>query len=105
MSLSNQAISADWAVSNSSIILRQVTNKFDGQTLNLENIILFAIELEGGKCLTNLDFKLKSEPVAGDLKASHNLPAKALQFPGKEISALLVADDNNLEIMMESAAS
>ena len=33
-----------------------------GQTVNLENVILFAVELDGGRQLTNLDFKLKSKP-------------------------------------------
>ncbi len=98
LSLSNLAIVADWSIINRSIILKQVTNKYDGQTLNLENVILFALELDGGRQLTNLDFKLKSDPVVTEVKASRDLPTKALQYPGMEISALLVSADYNLEI-------
>jgi hypothetical protein len=96
--LSNKALIAEWRIADNSVYLNNVTNYYDGQTVNLANVILFAIELDGGKRLTNLDFKLKSDPFVTDLKASHTLPTKALQFPGKEISAFLVADDNNLEI-------
>ncbi|MBK7712535.1 MAG: hypothetical protein IPJ37_17415 [Bacteroidales bacterium] len=60
LTLSNEAITGEWGITDNSVFLKSVTNKYDGQTVNLEDVLLFAIELDGGKQLTNLDFKLKS---------------------------------------------
>ncbi|MBK8880882.1 MAG: hypothetical protein IPN67_00430 [Bacteroidales bacterium] len=59
LTLSNEAITGEWGITDNSVFLKSVTNKYDGQTVNLEDVLLFAIELDGGKQLTNLDFKLK----------------------------------------------
>ena len=50
--LFNDAIEAEWGIADNSVFLKKVTNNFDGQTVNLANVILFAIELDGGKQLT-----------------------------------------------------
>ena len=70
--------------------------------MNLENVVLFAIELEGGQQLTNLDFKLKSQPEELKLEATDTVPTKALRFPGREISASMVAGDKNIEILWKA---
>jgi len=99
LALFNNAVNAEWGIADNSVFLKNVTNKYDGQTINLGNVILFAIDLEDGKQLTNLDFKLKSKPVKSRLAATDTLPTKALRFPGREISASLVAEDKNIEII------
>jgi hypothetical protein len=100
--LFNDAINAEWGIDDNSVFLKTVTNKFDGQTVNLANVILFAIELDGGKQLTNLDFKLKSQPAEMKLEVSDTVPTKALRFPGREISASMVAEDDNIEILWKA---
>jgi hypothetical protein len=102
LTLSNKAISAEWGIADNSVFMKNVTNKYLGQTVNLEKVILFAIELEGGRQLTNLDFKLKSKPVESKLKATDTVPTKALRFPGREISASMVAEDKNIEILWKA---
>jgi hypothetical protein len=102
MTLSNRAINAEWGIAGNSVFLKNITNKYDGQTVNLENVILFAVELEGGKLLTNLDFKLKSNPEVSRLEAADSVPTKALKFPGMELSASMVADDNNIELLWKA---
>jgi hypothetical protein len=100
--LSNKALIAEWRIADSSVHLVNVTNYYDGQTVNLENVILFAIDLDGGKRLTNLDFKLKSKPAVSGLEAADSVPAKALQFPGMELSASMVSDDKNIELLWKA---
>ena len=56
LTLSNNAINAEWGITDNSVFLKSVTNKYDGETVNLENVILFAIELEGGKHLDQSRF-------------------------------------------------
>ena len=102
MRLFNDAIEAEWTIAGNSVILKQVTNKYDGRTVDLENVILFAIELEDGRQLTNLDFKLKSKPSVSRLEPSDTVPSKALRFPGTELSALMVAEDRNIEILWKA---
>ncbi len=97
--LFNNAMEAEWEIIDNSVFLKDVTNKYDGETVDLEDIILFAIELDGGEQLTNLDFKLKSRPADLKLEASDTVPAKALRFPGRQISATMVAEDKNIEII------
>ena len=102
MRLFNDAIDAEWSIAGNSVFLKKVTNKYDGQTVDLENVILFAIELEDGRHLTNLDFKLKSKPSVSRLASSDTVPSKALLFPGTELSALMAAEDKNLEILWKA---
>ncbi len=77
--LSNNAISADWGLADNSVFLKSVTNKYDGENVSLENVILFAIELEGGIHLTNKDFKLKSEPLETDLASGRHCSDKGTE--------------------------
>ena len=102
LTMSNNAINAEWGITENSVFLKNVTNKYDGETVNLENIILFAIELDGGQQLTNLDFKLKSQPAELKLEATDTVPTEALRFPGREISASMVAEDKNIEILWKA---
>jgi hypothetical protein len=100
--LSNNAIKVEWGISDNSVFLKNVSNTYDGETVNLENVVLFAIELDGGQQLTNLDFKLKSQPAEQKLEATDTVPSKALRFPGREISASMVAEDKNIEILWKA---
>jgi hypothetical protein len=100
--LFNNAIAAEWRIIDNSVFLKNVTNNYDGETVNLEEIILFAIELDGGEQLTNLDFKLKSQPAELKLEASDTVPTRALRFSGREISATMVSEDNNIEIIWKA---
>ncbi len=102
LSLSNSALSADWIIEDSSIILKQVTNKYDGQTVNLQNVLLFALELDEGTTLTNLDFKLKTRPEVHSLKISRSEPQSASRFPGREISAALVTKNGNISVQWKA---
>lgn len=102
LSLFNNAVNAQWVIADNSLFLRKVINKYDEKTANLEKVILFAIELEDGRQFTNLDFKLKSKPVESNLEATDTVPTKALRFQGKEISAQMVAEDKNIEILWKA---
>jgi hypothetical protein len=98
LSLSNQALKAEWSIGNSTIQLKQVTNKYDKQTVDLSNIILFAITLENGEQLTNHDFFIQNKPIVSDIAATDSLPTAALRFAGKEISALITEKNGNITI-------
>jgi hypothetical protein len=100
--LSNNAISAEWDLADNTVILRSISNKYDGDTISLENVTLFAIDLEGGVQLTNHDFRLKSKPVERDLQVADSVPAKALRFAGKELSAEMESGDKNIEILWKA---
>jgi hypothetical protein len=102
LSLFNNAVNAEWVIADNSLYLGKVKNNYDGQSANLEKVILFAIELEDGRLITNLDFKLKSKPVESSLEPTDTVPTKALRFPGKEISASMVAEDQNIEILWKA---
>ena len=102
LTLSNKAIAVQWGITGNSVFLEKVTNKYDGQTLNLANIILFAIELDGGRRLTNHDFKLISRPSESVLEPTDTLPAGALKFPGREISVSMDAEDKNIVIIWKA---
>ena len=99
LTLSNRAITVQWGIAGNSVFMKGVTNNYDGQTVNLEDVKLFAIELDGGRQLTNRDFKLKSKPSEVKLFATDTLPAGALRFPGREISASMTSEDKILEIV------
>ncbi|MGQ7868847.1 hypothetical protein [Sunxiuqinia sp. sy24] len=96
--LSNEALNAKWSIENNSILFRELTNKYDQQSVNLEDITLFAIELEDGNQLTNLDFQLQERPKVSNIVATDSLPTQALRFAGKEISALLIEENGNIAI-------
>jgi hypothetical protein len=98
LNLSNSALSALWIIEDSSVILKQVTNKYDGQTVNLQNVLLFALELDDGTTLTNLDFKLRKRPEVQMLKRSGREPRAASRFPGREIAATLVSEEGNISV-------
>lgn len=102
LTLSNKAITGEWGITDNSVFLKSVTNNYDGQTVNLEDVLLFAIELDGGKQLTNLDFKLKSKPEISKLEPADTIPTKALLFPGMELSARMASEDKNIEILWKA---
>jgi hypothetical protein len=102
MTLSNNAMTAEWRIADNSVYLNSVTNHYDGQTVSLDNTILFAIELDGGKRLTNRDFKLKSEPLESRLEVKDTVPTKALRYPGREISAPMAAENYDIEILWKA---
>lgn len=96
--LSNQAIKATWSLKEGIISLKKIENYYDGQVADLHAIILFAIELEGGKTYTNRDFQIQQKPKITDIAVTDSLPTYALRFAGKEISALLVEESENIII-------
>ncbi len=98
MSLSNSALEADWGISGNSVYLKKITDKYDGETAQLGSAVLFAIELDSGGILTNMDFRLTSKPAASILGTADTVPTKALGFPGMEISAPMLSADKNIRI-------
>ncbi len=100
--LSNQTLKAKWNIVNHSIVLSEVLNKYNGQKVNLENIFLFALEMEDGRILTNLDFIVQDEPKVTDLVATDSLPTSALRYAGKEISTLLTEKGGNISILWKA---
>lgn len=96
--LSNKALNAKWSIENNSIVFREFTNKYDQQTVNLKSISLFALELENGNKLTNLDFQLLQKAVVRNIIPTDSLPTKALRFAGKEVSVLLADKSGNITI-------
>lgn len=96
--LSNNALKAVWNIENRSIILNKLTNKYDNETVDLSQVVLFAVELENGQKLTNHDFHLQGEPECNDIAPTDSLPTRALGYKGKEISALL--HEKNGEVLI-----
>ena len=96
--LSNEVISAQWELKANSILLRRVINHLDGDTIHLENISLFAVELANGKTYTNREFKLKGELFLTDLMPTDSLPTASLRFYGKRISGLFISTDRAITI-------
>lgn len=102
MVLSNQALEAKWKIVDQSIVFSELTNKYDQQTVNLENITLFALELEDGSLLTNRDFQLLGKPEMRNLVATASLPTQALRFAGKEISVSMNKKNGNINILWKA---
>ncbi|MCD6201646.1 MAG: hypothetical protein J7K46_07550 [Bacteroidales bacterium] len=98
LSLTNQALEVEWSTGNNTIQLKRLTNKYDGQTVDLSNVNLFAIELGNGQQLTNHDFFIQNRPILGNIAATDSLPTAALHFAGKEISVLLAEKNGNLTV-------
>lgn len=98
LTLSNQALEASWEIVDQSVVFSKLTNKYDQQTVDLENITLFAIEFENGTRLTNRDFQLQEKPELQNIGATDSLPTQALRFAGKEISARLAEKSGNMII-------
>lgn len=96
--MSNDALKAEWALLGNSITLQKVTNRYDNETVDLNNIVLFAIETAEGKSLTNLDFQLQGNLQVYQLEATDSLPTKALRFSGKEVKGRFRAIDPALTI-------
>jgi len=96
--LHNDALSAIWMLKNNSIVLKELTNKYDNTVVSVEDITLFAIEMSDGRQLTNHDFKLKGELQIITLQATDSLPTKSLRFPGKEISGVFLEKNNRISI-------
>jgi hypothetical protein len=97
--LSNQALEATWRIVNNSVVLSEITNKYDQQSINFEDIVLFALELEDGTQLNNLDFDLEDQPAVINLAPTDSLPTAALRFEGKQIMARMVEKDGNIAIV------
>ncbi|MBT4412314.1 MAG: hypothetical protein HOC82_20930 [Bacteroidetes bacterium] len=95
--ISNNAILAKWQLVNNSIILSEITNKYDNEFVHLQGITLFTIELHG-KQLTNLDFKLQGELCLESIAVTDSLPTKALRFPGKKVSGLFFNENQQISI-------
>ncbi len=93
--LSNDALLVEWELQQGVINLKKATNKYDNTTVDLRGIILFSIDLENGRRLTNHDFRIQDKPIIRDIDASDSLPTAALRFPGKEVSALLIEKSGN----------
>ena len=96
--LKNNAIKAVWKLNNNSIQLKELENRYDNSTINLENITLFEIELESGEHLKNSDFKIQGNLKISTLNPTDSLPTKALTFLGKKISGKFISNDNNISI-------
>ena len=96
--LSNRALKAKWEVVNNSIVLKEVTNKYDQQTVSMEDIRLFAIELDGERKLSNKDFQLLSGPEIRNIEKTDSLPTQALRYSGKEITASMIGEEGNIVI-------
>ncbi len=102
MELSNNAIVAEWSVENNSVVLAKLTDKYDGRTLDLSGITLFAIEMEDGSRLTSQDFRLTAPPSMEVLASSDSLPTRSLSFPGKELSASMLSADRNVRVQWKA---
>jgi hypothetical protein len=102
ITLSNDAIEVEWRIQANSITMAEITNKYDHQSLLLNKITLFAIELSDGKKLTNHDFKLQGALQIENQAATDTLPTKALRYPGKEITGHFISTDKELEIVWKA---
>jgi hypothetical protein len=98
ISLGNDAVTAEWVYSGSSVSLKKLTNKYDGKVLDMSSITLFAIETDDGRRFTNMDLNLKSAPELVQIAATDTLPTEALRFAGKEIHAQLESSDRNIRV-------
>jgi hypothetical protein len=96
--LQNDALKAVWQLKKGSVILKEITNNYDGTTVVLEDIMLFSIETSDGKILDNSDFKLRGEVTERNLATSDSLPTKALKYEGKEIIAEFSSQDDVMRI-------
>ncbi len=102
ITLSNEALFVEWELQHGVINLKTFINKYDNQTVDLSETILFSIELENGQRLTNHDFRIQNEPIIVDILATDSLPTAALRFAGKEVSALLIEKDGNIAIQWKA---
>ena len=98
MILSNESMAASWKIVDSSIFLDKVIDKYNQDTVALDHLVLFAVEMEDGQLITNNEFKLDSKPEIQDILPKDTLPTKALHYPGKMITALLISDNPNLMV-------
>jgi len=98
LALSNNALQAIWDIKDHSIVLNQLSNKYDNTTVDLSQIVLFAIELEDGRQLTNRNFFIQGKPVKTDIASTDSLSVKSLRFAGKEISVSMNEKSGNISI-------
>ena len=98
ITLSNIALKVEWSVKQGAINLQSVTNYYDGEIIEFDDIILFAIELENGHQLTNRDFYIQNEPALKPIAATDSLPTAALRYAGKEISVFLTDKEAKLRL-------
>ncbi len=96
--LENDALKAIWTITDQSIVLKEVCNKYDHEVVNLEKIILFSLELADGSCMSNHDFKLDGTIALNELTTTDSLPTKSLRFPGKEITGHFLGKKRNISI-------
>jgi hypothetical protein len=96
--LANEALYAQWKIQNNSITLHKLINKYDNQSIELREVVLFAIETDDGKIFTNYDFNLEGELKLNHLEASDSLPTMALKYKGEEVKGRLVSNDQSLMV-------
>ncbi len=96
--LSNDVLSAHWGLQQNILTQQKVSNKYNNSIVDLNNVILFSIELENGQQLSNQDFLIQERPKVIDVVASDSLPTASLRNAGKEISILLYEKSGNIVI-------
>ena len=100
--LENDALKTIWKIEDNSIVLKEFYNKYDHEGVNLENVILFSLELADGSRLSNHDFIMDGKLTVNDLAAMgiediRDIPAS---FSLKSVLPALIPEMNyqNLEI-------
>lgn len=96
--LHNNVISLEWQLKDRSIGLKQITNRFTGETLDLRDIRLFVLNLQNGMILSNKDFLLQGALSIVNIQGTDSLPQKALRYPGKEIRGQFLSRDGKLRV-------
>ena len=98
ITLSNNAIKAEWGLVNNSVVLKSITNKYDNESIDLSRFTLFAVTLEDGKTLTNKDFTTHDALQVKKLTPTDTLPSLALRYGGKEIKCKFTSKEPSLSI-------
>lgn len=81
--LSNEALFAEWELQHDVISLKTIVNKYDNKTVDLSQIILFAIELENGKRVDSYSIECRVDGKWVEVFSGKKIGSKRIILEGR----------------------
>jgi hypothetical protein len=96
--LGNNLLLCIWRVSNRQLIPIYINNKLTQRTIQMRHTQCFIIVTEDGQVLKASDMKIVAGPKFSKLLPENKSPRLAEQLEGRQITAMLVSPDTNLQV-------
>ena len=97
LTLSNNAIAANWSIRDGKLRWKSLSNRFTGATLSLNGSVFELVPREG-PVLGSPEFKMVGSPVLEDLPVSASSPKAADHLPGRQIRVELEDPSANVRV-------